>query len=55
MIEGEVYISPVLSFNYVLQSYEVVVPCQSLQIHDLPEGTLSIGGVPERVEALLER
>lgn len=54
VIECEVDISPVFSLNYVLQSYEVVVSCQSLQVHDLPERSLRIGGVPESVEAFLE-
>lgn len=54
VIEGEVDISAVLSFNDVLESYKIVMSCQSLQVHDLSERTLRIGGVAEGVEALLQ-
>lgn len=54
VIEGKVYISSILSFDYMLQSYKVIMSRESLQVHDLPESALCIGGVPESVEALLQ-
>lgn len=54
MIEGQIDISPIFGLHYVLKSYQVVVSCQSLQVHDLPESALRIGGISKGVKALLE-
>lgn len=55
MVKREVNISPVFSLHHMLESDQVVMSCESLQVHDLPERALSIGGVPEGIEALFQR
>lgn len=54
MIKREVDISPVFSLHHMLESDQVVMSCKSLQVHDLPKRALSIGRVPEGIEALLQ-
>lgn len=54
VIKCKVDISPIFSLHHVLESDQVVMSCKSLQIHYLSECALSIGGVPEGIEALLQ-
>lgn len=38
----------------MLEPYQIVVPCKSLEVHNLAESALSVGRVSEGVEALLQ-
>ena len=54
VVEDEVDVLVVLRLQHVLQPDDVLVPRQPLQVHDLAEGALRVGGVLEGVEDLLE-
>ena len=46
-IENKVYISVILSSDYVLKSNDIFVAIELLQKHHFSEGALSIGGIIE--------
>jgi len=54
VVEDEVDVLVVLRLQHVLQPDDVLVPRQPLQVHDLAERALRVGGVLEGVEDLLE-
>lgn len=54
-IEDHVEILIVLGLDDVEQPHDVLMAIQFLQEHDLPESTLGVSGVMERIEHLLQR
>ena len=55
IIKSEVDVSVVVCLDDREQSHDVLVATQLLEIHDLPKCSLRVGGVPEGVEAFLQR
>lgn len=39
----------------MLESDQVIMSCESLQVHDFPERPLGISGISEGIKALLQR
>lgn len=55
VVKHHVDILIVLRFNDIQQSYDILMPVEFLQEHDLPEGPLGIGCIVKGVEDLFNR